>query len=80
MIYRFLNLVKGATRPRAKPICNPDLNALAELDRRTLEDIGASPEAVAMCSPLKAVRWNADVIASGYSTRWSLSSDWDRPC
>jgi hypothetical protein len=53
---------------------------LAELDRRTLEDIGASPEAVAMCSPLKAVRWNADVIASGYSARWSLSSDWDPPC
>lgn len=56
----------------------PDLSAFADLDRNTLEDIGVSPAAVAMSSPLKAVRWSPAVIASGPSARWSLSGDWDR--
>ncbi len=60
------------------PVRKPHLSALAHLDRYALEDIGVSPAEVAMSSPLTAARWDAGVIASGHSARWSLSSDWDR--
>lgn len=78
MFHRFLKFIKNSATPRVRPTGIPDLSAIAHLDRNTLEDIGVSPAAVSMSSPLKVVRWNSVVIASGLSARWSLSGDWDR--
>ena len=75
---RFLKRPSSPVAPRARPVRIPDLGAVADLDRYPMEDVSVSPEAVAMASPLKAVRWGAGTIDSGHPTRWSLSGDWDR--
>ena len=78
MFRRFVKLFKSIHVSSTTPGRKPRLSALAHLDRNALGDIGVSPAEVAMSSPLKAARWDAGVIASGHSARWSLSSDWER--
>lgn len=70
MLQRYLKLINSTARSGG--VRKPYLYALVGLDRRTLEDIGVSPQEVAMFSPSAAV-WNAGVLANGLPARWSLS-------
>ena len=79
MIKQLVKFLTNTSSSHTTLVHEPNFSALIDLDRHTLEDIGVSPEAVAMSSPLKAARCSAGVIASGHSARWSLSSDWDVP-
>ena len=77
MIQRYLKLVNSAVTSNGVRTDKPYLRALVGLDRRALEDIGVSLQEVEVFSPSTTV-WKNDVIASGLSSRWSLSGDWER--
>ena len=64
MIQRYLKTINRTATSNGVQIHKSYLRALVGMDRRTLEDIGVSPQEVVMFSP-SAVAWNSGVIASG---------------